>query len=88
MFKLTLSCSGVPKQVGWQAARDITEEFKHRPWHQDVICSWDGELLVLEAANDFDSDGLALHDEFSDVISACIHEGFDGDITILSVTSL
>ena len=88
MFKLTLTCSGVPTQVGQQAAHDITDEFKHRPWHQDVICSWDGELLVLEATNDFDADGLALRDEFSDAISACIQEGFDGDITILRVTSL
>jgi hypothetical protein len=87
MYKLTLTCNGVPKQVGQQAAQDITEEFKHRPWHQEVICSWDGELLVLKAANDLDADGLALRDEFSDAISACIQEGFDGHITILSVTS-
>lgn len=88
MFKLTLTCSGVPEHVGRQAALDITEEFKSRPWHHDVICSWDGELLVLEAVNDFDADSLALCDEFSDAISACIQEGFDGDITILSVISL
>jgi hypothetical protein len=87
LYKLTLTCNGVPKHVGQQAAQDITEEFKHRPWHQDVSCSWDGELLVLEATNDFDADGLALRDEFSDAVSACIKEGFDGDITIRSVTS-
>ncbi len=43
---------------------------------------------MLLADNDFDADGLALVDEFSDAITACIKEGFDGDIEIVSVTSL
>ena len=86
MFKLVLSCTGVPERVGPQAAVDITEEFTHRSWHKHVVCSWDVSSLVLEAENDFDSDGLALLDEFSDAISACISDGFDGKITILSVS--
>ena len=88
LFKLTLTCNGVPKHVGRQAALDITEEFKNRPWHQNVICSWDGALLTLEAENDFDANGLALRDEFSDAISACIVEGFNGGIAIVSVCPL
>jgi hypothetical protein len=67
---------------------NITEEFTHRPWHQNVSCEWDGSQLVLKADNDFDSDGLALLDEFSDAISACIEKGFDGDIDIVSVSPL
>jgi len=46
---------------------------------------WDGSQLILQADNDFDSNGLALIDEFSDAISACIKDGFDGDIEILSI---
>jgi hypothetical protein len=42
--------------------------------------------LVLHAENDFDPEGLALMDEFSDAISACIAGGFDGDIRVLSTT--
>jgi hypothetical protein len=87
-FKLTLTCDGVPKHLGPQAAVDITEEFEHRPWHRNVVCSWGGSLLTLKAENDYDSDGLALHDEFSDAISACISEGFNGKIQIVSVGEL
>jgi hypothetical protein len=50
-----------------------------------VTCVWDGSQLILQAENDFDSNGLALVDEFSDAISACIEGGFDGNIEILSI---
>ena len=53
-----------------------------------MICSWDGSLLMIKAENDFDSDGLALQDEFSDAISACVSEGFKGKIRIVSVVEL
>src|SRR4051794_30524061 len=64
MYRIVLACSGVPADVGPSAARDITEEFTHRPWHKNVRCQWDGSRLVLQADNDFDSNGLALLDEF------------------------
>jgi hypothetical protein len=72
MYRIILACNGVPAQVGVQAASDITEEFTHRPWHQNVRCEWDGSRLVLQVDNDFDSNGLALRDEFSDAISAML----------------
>jgi hypothetical protein len=83
-----LACDGVPTHTGAAGARDIAEEFTHRPWHKNVKCDWDGVRLVLQADNDFDSDGLALRDEFSDAISACIREPFDGNIEIVSATPL
>src|ERR1700722_18853648 len=88
MYRIVLACRGVPPHVGAAGARDIFEEFRHRSWHENVKCVWDGSQLILQAENDFDSHGLALLDEFSDSISACIEVGFDGDIQILSVTSL
>ena len=88
MYRILLTCSGVPGTVGAAAANDIAEEFTHRPWHQNVQCSWDGSRLLLQADNDYDSDGSALTDEFSDAIAACITEGFDGSITVESVTAL
>ena len=57
-------------------------------WHENVTCVWNGSQLILQADKDFDSNGLALVDEFSDAISACIKDGFDGDIEVLSVTAL
>ncbi len=74
--------------MGAAGARDISEEFKRRPWHQHVTCKWNGSQLVLQADNDFDPGGRALVDEFSDAISACISIGFDGDIEIVSATPL
>src|SRR5439155_1050678 len=54
-----------------QAAADIAEEFTHRRWHENVECKWNGESLILTAENDFDAEGRALTDEFSDAIAAC-----------------
>ncbi len=88
MYRIVLACKGVPANAGIVGARDITEEFTHRPWHENVTCVWNGSQLILQADNDFDSNGLALVDEFSDAISACIKDGFDGDIEVLSVTAL
>jgi len=88
MYRIVLVCEDVPKDAGEAAARDITEEFTHRPWHVNATCTWDGSRLVLRADNDFDSDGLALRDEFSDAISAYIGKGFDGDLEVLSVTEI
>ena len=88
MFKIVLICDGVPKHLGVEAAVDITEEFTHRPWHQNVVCSWNGSALVLSAENDVDENGLALRDEFSDAIAACISEGFNGHLFVQSVTKV
>lgn len=88
MYRIVLACDGVPTHSGAAGAIDITEEFTHRPWHKNVTCEWDGVRLVLQADNDFDSDGLALCDEFSDAISACIRDYFDGKIEVVSITPL
>jgi hypothetical protein len=88
MNRITIVCEGVPANAGAIAAQDITEEFTHRPWHKNVSCVWDGSKLILQADNDFDSNGLALLDEFSDAISACTEGGFDGDLNIISIQDL
>lgn len=85
MYRIVLSCKGAPLSVGEAAARDISEEFTHRPGHENVTCVWDGSQLILQADNEFDSNGLTLVHEFSDNISACIKDEFDGDIQILSI---
>jgi hypothetical protein len=84
-YRITLACKGVPPVLGPQGAIDITKEFIHRPWHQNARCEWDGVVLSLHAENDYDKDGRALMDEFSDSICACISEPFDGDIEIRSI---
>ena len=88
VYRIVLACEGVPIDAAQQAASDITEEFTHRPWHQNTICTCDGHDLLLQAENDFDPHGLALMDEFSDAISACVASGFDGDIRLKSAEVL
>ena len=87
-YGITLTCSGIPAEEGAQAANDITEEFAHRPWHQNVRCEWDGSLLILYAENDYDPDGKALIDEFSDAIYANITEPGGGGIEIRSIVTV
>jgi|ERR1700687_1860736 len=70
---------------GATCARDVSEEFTHRPWHENVTCAWDRTQLILQAENDYGANGLALVDELSDAISACIEDGFDRDIEVLSI---
>jgi hypothetical protein len=82
-YRVALACDGVPAEAGAQAATDITEEFKRRPWHRNVVCRWDRHALILQAENDFDPEGLALIDEFSDAISTCIANDFDGNISVI-----
>jgi hypothetical protein len=89
MFRVVLECGaeGLSQQTGEQAAMDIAEEFVHRPWHTNLRCTWDSHRIRLEAENDYDKNGFALLDEFSDALTACIamYEGL-GDIRIVSVT--
>jgi hypothetical protein len=72
MYKARVSCSGLSHGEGAPAPDDILEEFMHRPWHKNVRCEWDGVSLWLEAENDYDANGMALLDEFSDAVMACI----------------
>jgi len=89
MERVVLVCHGVPPSAGAEAAADITAEFRdHRPWQKQVVCTWDGTRLILQADTEHDPKGLGLMDEFSDCISAYITEGFDGDITVRSITPL
>jgi hypothetical protein len=86
MNRITLICEGVPEDAGVMAARDITEEFAlNYPHERNVICTYAEGQLTLVAENDYDPDGAALSDEFSDVISACVVEPFDGDLRVISV---
>jgi hypothetical protein len=91
MYKIVLECNaeGLSSQIAEQAVMDIADEFRNRPWHTNVRCTWDGTLIRLEAENDFDDTGLALSDEFSDAIAASIamYE-LVKDMRIVSVTRI
>jgi hypothetical protein len=89
MYRVVLACGGISKSAGAEAATDIAKEFaEHRQWHTNVSCTWDGSRLILSADNDYDRNGLALMDEFSDCLAAYLAEGFDGEIRIESITEV
>jgi len=81
-------CSGVPPEVGQQAAQDIATGFRERPWHRNVICTWDGSELRLQVDNDYDPEGKALGDEFSDEICANTSASFNFGIKLESTQHL
>ena len=89
MYRVVLECTGVPDTEGIAAAEDITREFaEHRPHHKNVICSFLDHKLILVVENDFDPEGLALMDEFSDCLSAYTSMNFNGDIVVKSSTGV
>ena len=88
MFHVVIECQGLHPPDRLQASRDIVEEFTHRLWHQDVSCAWVGENLRIEAHDDFDADGLALRDEFSDAIVASVANAEYTDLRVISVTEI
>jgi hypothetical protein len=75
MYEVKVQCVGVPPEAAQSGLDDILDEFKHRPWHTNVRCHVDSGVLVLTAVNDYDTDGLALLDEFSDAVVACLELG-------------
>ena len=89
MFHIVLECDaeGLSPEIGEQAAIDIAEEFAHRPWHTNVRCTWNSPCMRLEAQNEYDNQALAIRDEFSDALAACVamYERV-GDIRIVSIT--
>ncbi len=87
-YRAVLQCDEVPPALGAEGAKRITANFAKRNWHRNAMCSWDGKHLTLSVENDFDRDGRAVMDEFSDEISASICEGFDGDVRVISVTEI
>ena len=88
MYRVTLACTGLPRDEAQTGAQDIAEEFSHRQRYSNVSCEWDGVRLRLKADSDFDADGCALSDEFSDALSACMNTPFDGDIEVASIVEV
>ena len=88
MFIIKLICRGIPKELGPKVATNITEEFRYCSWHANAICRWREDALQLEATSEFDSEGRALAEEFSEAISACVAEPFDGAILVEEVVQI
>jgi hypothetical protein len=92
MYRIIICATNLRLLNGNKIADKILEGFSHRPRHSNVQCYWEKlkKTLVLKLDNDFDRNGLATLEEFSDEISATCKpaELGNGDIKVVSVTSL
>ena len=89
MFKITIRAGGIDPSLGPAAVGDIESEFRdNRPWHERVTCTFSNGMLTLVAFNDFDREGLALSDEFSDCLSARIPRDGISDDGIFEVVAV
>ena len=88
LYHTTVTCRGLTDAEGSNAPADIVEEFRQRPWHQNVACKWDSGMLWLEADNNYDADGQALLDEFWDVVIACVKASGTIHFEIVSVQTV
>jgi len=89
LYKATMIAGGIDRTAGPAAAKDIEAEFReHRPWHEQVSCTFADGVMTLVAFNDYDESGLALSDEFSDCLSAYLKPEEIGDDGAFEVTSV
>jgi hypothetical protein len=90
MYRIVLKWHPVRSEIGRQAAADIRDGFSVRDWHKNVSCIWSSNdnSITLQVENDFDPQGLATSDEFSDEICATVKDAGDGDISIVSIETI
>ena len=88
MYRITVICERIPSASWPDALEDVRNEFKCRPWHcvQDV--HWSQDTLFLVAVNDYDEDGEALADEFSDIVAANAPGALGYRVSVISVELL
>jgi hypothetical protein len=70
VFRVSVACEGIPPDAWPDALVDVESEFSKRTWHHIVHCGWEGGALILVVDNDYDKDGAAVADEFSDAVAA------------------
>jgi hypothetical protein len=87
MFRVTVICEGIDPTDWPDAMVDVAEEFRSRPWNKIIDCHWDGNTLVLMAISDYDHNGEALADEFSDTVAAYAPGARGFAVRIRSVTT-
>ena len=88
MFTIKLVCRGIPKELGPEAATNITEEFMYCSYYENAICRWREDALQLEATSHLDCDGQSLAEEFSEAICGCVAEPFDGAILVEQIVQV
>ena len=86
MFRTTVSCEGIAPEKWPEALSDVREEFISRHWHRIIEIRWSGQRLLLTVENDYDANGEALADEFSDTIAAYAPGTPGYSVRIVSVT--
>jgi hypothetical protein len=88
MFRVSVACEGVPPNAWPDALADVESEFSKRTWDHIVLCGWEGSALILVVDNDYDKDGTAVADEFSDTVAAYAPGTPGYRVRVLSVVTL
>jgi len=70
MYRITVACLGISPDDWPDAISDVNSEFADRLHHRIMSVNWLGADLVVVAENDYDSDGEAFADEYSDTVAA------------------
>ena len=85
MYRATVICTGLTEPEAREAVTDMLSEFEQRPWQLEVECEWREGVLRLSAQNEVDSTGMALLDEFGDVVVACVTYAGEVNMAVESV---
>lgn len=85
MFRTTVYCEGIAPEQWPEALSDVRGEFVNRHWHNIIDIRWSGQTLLLTVDNDYDANGEAPADEFSDTIAACAPGTPEYSVRIVSV---
>lgn len=77
--------TGITPEQWPEVISDVREEFASRHWHRVIDIRWSAQMLLLTVDNDYDADGEALADEFSDTIGAYAPGTLGYSVRIVSV---
>lgn len=92
-YRIRVAVQGTPVKVFRDAVPDVQDELEHRPYlgHPHVVWDADRHQIVIELedhleAATFEAAELALNDDLSDTVSACIADWDAWDLHILDVS--
>jgi hypothetical protein len=90
VYRIVLTCDGVPPSCGKEAAQGITYMFADLgEQYMSAKCEWNGSELVLRAESEWDEDGGLTADFFFKSVLACARElAPEGGVSIESVEQI
>jgi hypothetical protein len=92
-YRIRVAVQGTPVKVFRDAVPDVQDQLEQRPYLRNPPVVWDADRqqIVIELedhleAGTFEAAELALNDDLSDTVSACIANWDAWDLSILDVS--